>query len=239
VNKITAIDILVEPDATALARATAVNARLRAEAPEGLALDESHRPHITLLQRYVWTAALDAVFADVDRTRRAHDPAGLGFRATGIRHMPLATLPGSGIAGIVATPEAAVLELQRALIAPVAPYTTATGTADAFETTPGEPDINRDTVTYVERYVPDHSGGNFLAHLTVGVAPLPPLARPRAEHFDSFTFHPSAIAVFKLGNNGTARRQLAVWQTPSRGGRRSRSLSTSRAPGAGRQTYLD
>jgi len=32
-----------------------------------------------------------------------------------------------------------------------------------------------------------------------------------AEDFDSFTFHPSAIAVFKLGNNGTARKQLKAW----------------------------
>jgi hypothetical protein len=66
-------------------------------------------------------------------------------------------------------------------------------------------------MAYVERYVPDHSGANFVAHVTVGLAPLAFLDTIEAERFDDFTFHPSAIAVFRLGNNGTARKQLKAW----------------------------
>ena len=36
-------------------RAQADNARLRANYPAGFALDAEHRPHITLVQRYVRT----------------------------------------------------------------------------------------------------------------------------------------------------------------------------------------
>src|SRR3712207_6576700 len=58
-----AIDVLVEPDATMVAAAQAVNARLRDVYPEGYSLDESHAPHITLLQRYVREQDLDRVTA--------------------------------------------------------------------------------------------------------------------------------------------------------------------------------
>ena len=55
---VTAIDIALEPDATMLEHATALNARLRQSFPKGYALDASHRPHVTMLQRYVRTADL-------------------------------------------------------------------------------------------------------------------------------------------------------------------------------------
>ena len=52
-NSITAIDILLVPDATMLGYAEANNARLLKVFPKGFALDEAHRPHITLIQRFV------------------------------------------------------------------------------------------------------------------------------------------------------------------------------------------
>ena len=54
-NPVTAIDILLEPDATMLRYAEANNARLLKVFPKGFALDEAHRPHITLIQRFVRT----------------------------------------------------------------------------------------------------------------------------------------------------------------------------------------
>ncbi len=60
---VTAIDILLEPDATMLQHAAANNARLLKVYPKGFALDEAHRPHITLIQRFVRTADLDKVYA--------------------------------------------------------------------------------------------------------------------------------------------------------------------------------
>ena len=50
---VTAIDILLEPDATMLQHAAANNARLLEVNPQGFALDAAHRPHITLIQRFV------------------------------------------------------------------------------------------------------------------------------------------------------------------------------------------
>ena len=59
---VTAIDILLEPDATMLQHSEANNARLLKVYPKGFALDAAHRPHITMVQCYVRTADLDQVY---------------------------------------------------------------------------------------------------------------------------------------------------------------------------------
>src|SRR5579872_4119921 len=62
-NEVTAIDIALEPDATMVQRAKDANARLRKSFPKGFALDETHHPHVSVLQQFVRTADLDTIFA--------------------------------------------------------------------------------------------------------------------------------------------------------------------------------
>lgn len=207
-TELTAIDILIEPDGPALDRAGAENARLRAHFAEGFGLDALHKPHITLLQRYVRAAQLDAVFAAVEDQIESALLEKLPLRATGIRHMPLTAIPGHGIAAIVVTPGPETLALQSKLIDAVSAFVGSGGDATAFVTTSEEPTINADTLEYVERYVPDHSAGNFVAHMTVGLAPLTFLDSLEQQPFEAFDFHPAGISVYQLGNNGTARKRL-------------------------------
>jgi hypothetical protein len=54
-NPVTAVDIALEPDATMMQHAKAANARLLKSFPKGFALDETHHPHVTLLQQFVRT----------------------------------------------------------------------------------------------------------------------------------------------------------------------------------------
>ena len=54
-SDVTAIDVLLEPDATMLQHSAASNARLLKVYPKGFALDATHNPHITLIQRFVRT----------------------------------------------------------------------------------------------------------------------------------------------------------------------------------------
>ena len=58
---------------------------------------------------------------------------------------------------------------------------------------------------------PEHSGENFIAHVTVGLAKLDDLAEIEAESFDTFTFSPAGLSVYQLGNNGTAAKHLKSW----------------------------
>jgi hypothetical protein len=52
-NEILAIDILLDPDTTMLNISQVYNKRLKQNYPEGFELDESHRPHVTVIQAFV------------------------------------------------------------------------------------------------------------------------------------------------------------------------------------------
>jgi hypothetical protein len=59
---LTAIDIALEPDAVMMNRALADNAALRANVPQGFALDATHHAHVTLLQCFVRSADLPTIY---------------------------------------------------------------------------------------------------------------------------------------------------------------------------------
>jgi hypothetical protein len=208
---LTAVDILILPDDTMLEHAKAWNARLLKSVPSGFALDENHTPHITLLQRYVHTDQLDDVFDAVGSSIADLPASSLELNALKLAHMELAALPGIGLTGLVCKAGPAVIDLQSVLIDAIAPHTGSGGTSEAFVTSEAEPDINEDTRTYVENYVPDHSGTNFMAHVTVGQGTLDDLAHFEADQFDGFEFHPAGFAIYHLGNNGTAQTRLHHW----------------------------
>src|SRR5690242_11805832 len=107
-NSITAIDILLEPDATMLEHARANNARLLKVFPKGFALDEAHRPHITLIQRFVRTADLHKVYAAAKEVLGGAHITRMQLEAFKYYYAPG---PGVGVAGIVARPTPALLTL--------------------------------------------------------------------------------------------------------------------------------
>ncbi|WP_030756218.1 MULTISPECIES: hypothetical protein [unclassified Streptomyces] len=212
-SDLTAIDVLVDPDEDTLRRARAWNARMRESVPGGFALDASHQPHITTLQRYVRTAELDDVHAAVGATVAATDTSALSYRAVGIKHAEFG-VPGQGLAVILVRPSEPVLDFQAALLAAITPFTESGGTSAAYVTDPGE-DIGRSTLDWVEHYVPAQIGpGKYTAHITVGFAGLDDLEAVEAEPFDAFDIHPDAVAVYQLGNSGAARKLLRSWTIP-------------------------
>jgi len=208
-SELTAIDVLINPDEATLGRARALNARLRQAYPAGFALDTQHTPHITVLQRYVRTPDLDKVYDAIGAVIADTDVASLVFTAVKIAHMPVAA--GMAVGAVVLAPDPRILQFQDNLNSGVAPFVESGGTAAAYVTDTAEPDINAETLHYIDNYVPEHSGPNYLAHVTIGTARIEDFTALEAEPFDGFTVHPAAIAVYHLGNNGTARTQLHHW----------------------------
>jgi len=208
-NAITAIDIALEPDATMIQHAEAVNARLLKVFPKGFALDATHHPHITILQRYVRTADLGEVYAAVGKVLANEKAAGWKLKAFKYYYIPWKDI---GLAGIVVEPTDDLLKLQQKLIDAVAPFTVETGTAAAFVTTPEEPDINQPTIDYVVTFVPQATGKDFNPHVTVGIASQDYLKQMLAEPFAGFTFSPAGASVYQLGNFGTAQKKLKTWE---------------------------
>jgi hypothetical protein len=169
-SDLTAIDILIDPDEDTMKRAREVNARLLESAPlpKGWALDDTHQPHITTLQRYVRTADLDQVYDAVEKAVAATDMDSLAFKATKITHADWG-FPGIAPTVLQVETNAAVLDFQAELLAAIAPFVESGGTVAAFVADPGEA-ISQTIVDWVEKFVPDQVGaGNYFPHLTVGV----------------------------------------------------------------------
>ena len=207
-SPVTAIDILLEPDATMLRHCEANNARLLKVFPKGFALDATHRPHITLIQRFVRTADLDKVCAAAGQVLARANVTAMKLDAFKYYYIPSKDI---GLAGIVAKPTPELLKLQAELIAAVAPFTVETGDSSAFVTTPDDPVIDPLLIEYVSTFVPKASGEHFNPHVTTGVAPREYLDQMLAEPFEPFNFSPAGAAVYQLGQFGTASKKLKEW----------------------------
>lgn len=205
---LTAIDTLLDPDQTMVQKAIAANKRLRQSFPKGFALDETHQPHISMLQRYVRTAELGKVYGAVEKILADERPATWRLTAYKYYFLPWKDI---GLAGIVIRPTEELRRFQQKLIDGIAPFTAKTGTAAAFVRPKDDPEINQPTIDYVAHYVPDASGAKFNPHVTIGVASQDFLETLLKEKFDEFTFSPTGLSVFHLGNFGTAREKLKSW----------------------------
>jgi hypothetical protein len=204
-SDVIAIDVLLEPDATMLQHAEANNARLLKAFPKGFALDAAHRPHITMIQRYVRTTDLDKVYAAIGETLAHADVTAMKLEAFKYYYIPNKDV---GLAGMVAKPTPELLKLQADLIAAVDPFTVETGDSAAFVTTPDDPIIDPLLIGYVSTFVPKASGEHFNPHVTTGVALQGDLDQMLAEPFEPFTFSPAGAAVYQLGQFGTAAKKL-------------------------------
>jgi hypothetical protein len=208
-NPVTAIDILLEPDATMVAHAKSANERLLREFPQGFALGKTHRPHISCLQRYVRTADLDKVYEAVGKVLAEEKPTAWKLKAYKYYYIPWKEI---GLAGIVIEPTDDLIRYQKKLIDAVAPFTVEKGTAAAFVTTKEAPDINQPTIDYVATFVPHGTGKKFNPHVTIGLATQGDLKKLLAEKFEAFTFSPAGASVYHLGNFGTAQKKLKSWE---------------------------
>jgi len=205
---VTAIDILLKPDASMLRHAEANNARLLEAYPKGFALDEAHRPHITMIQRFVRTADLDQVYEAAGKVLAGAHVNDMKLEAFKYYYIPSG---GIGVAGIVARPTPELLKLQEDIIAAAAPFTVETGPMGAFTAAHDDPSLDAFLIQYVSTFVPKASGEHFNPHVSTGVGHREYLDRMLTEPFEPFTFSPAGAAVYQLGPFGTAAKKLKEW----------------------------
>ena len=198
-----------------LRHAQAANARLLKEFPKGYALDAEHQPHISCLQRYVRTDALEDTYAAISNVLVTEHPATWTLTAYKYYYLPW---KGLGLAGIVIHPTDALLNYQQELIDAVGPFTVPLGTPAAYFTTPEDPGIVEPLIDYVASFVPNQTGKGFNPHVTIGLATEDYLKAMLAEPFTEFTFSPAGVSVYQLGNYGVAAKKLKGWPLAGRVG---------------------
>jgi hypothetical protein len=208
-SPVTAIDILLEPDATMLSHAAANNERLRKVYPKGFTFDAEHTPHITLLQCFVRTADLDKLYAAEEKVFAAANVNAMKLEAFKYYYAPADAT--TGVAGICAKPSPEILKLQADIIAAAKPFMQETGPIGAFTAPHEDAATDAAIIKYVSTFVPKMSGEHFNPHVSTGVASKDYLDKMLAEPFEKFTFSPAGAAVFQLGPYGVAAKKLKAW----------------------------
>ncbi len=202
-----AIDVLLAPDGAMSQRSVALNARLRENYPAGYTLGAEHTPHITLVQRFIHKRDLPAIEAAVQKVAGESHSCNWELTATGLEY---GVWSGVAVTTIKIDCSAELRHLHEAVVKAMEPFTVASGTAAAFSTTKELPKIGPDVVNYVTNFVPNASGDKFRPHITVGVAPEDFVQQLKSAPFEEIHFKPASIAIYQLGNFGTAQKRL--WQ---------------------------
>jgi len=204
---ITALDIVLEPDATMVQHARAANAGLLKNFPKGYALGDEHAPHISVMGGYVYTASLDKIYTAAAKVLANEKVTSWKLKAFKYYYMPLKEI---GLGGIVVKPTGDLIRLQKELMDATAPFLAPawSGTAAAFATTPDASEINQPTIDAVATYLSGHTGEHYNPHVTIGVGTRDYLDALLAAPFPAFTFSAVGVSAYQFGNFGTAAKQL-------------------------------
>jgi hypothetical protein len=204
--KVTAIDVLLDPDQTMLDSAKVYNNLMRRDysGPGSFELDAIHKPHITVLQCFVPSAELEKVYAAVAKVVKSEKPETEKLTASGFYYIPVS---GLGLAGITAKPTSKLLSFQSKIIEVLKPFMV-TGTNAAFVQNADGKDIVAGTTEYVNAFVTQSSGAKYNPHVTIGLAHEAFLKDLLAKPYKSFKFKSTSVSIYQLGDFGTARKKL-------------------------------
>jgi hypothetical protein len=206
-NPITAVDIVLEPDATMIQNAQAANAGLLKNFPKGYSLGDEHAPHMSVIGGYFHTENLDEVFAAASKVLASEKVMSWKLSAFKYYYIPLKEI---GLGGILVQPTPDLIRLQEELFDAIGKFfaPAGSGSAAAFKTTAQDPEINRPTIDAVANYFAAHRGEHYSPHVTIGVGTVAYLNALLAAPFPTFTFSAAGASAYQFGNFGTAARQL-------------------------------
>lgn len=204
-----AINILLLPEPAAAERARALNARLHMATP-GFALDATHVPHVSLLHLVVRASEVEPLRAALRNSITTAELSKVPLRAAGYDSGPW---NGGTMVSIRIERSPQLAALQSAVLSAAAPFAQSDSIDPGmFDTSGGSPrdsTVNAETIDYVRTFRGKRTGEHFSPHITVGLA-LPETAqRLRAEPFEPGSYRIESLAIYQLGNDGTARRELA------------------------------
>ena len=204
-GEVIAVNVLLRPDQESSERAARINGALRQSDPRGFAFDASHLPHISILQGYVQAKNLAAIYVAVERVSAKVPLAGRQLTVLGLEHKPWGREEITNIK-IAKAPE--LETFQTDLVSALSPYLVKTGDGSAFLTSKENPDVDGETIEYVRTFVQKRTGAAFEPHLTVGISDADTARRISAQQEAPPTLTIVSVAIFQLGNVGTARKEL-------------------------------
>ena len=186
-----ALNIAILPPVEVAEQAIRLSAALPPEQSEGLQLDATNRPHLTLMQGYVRADELHAVMDRVSQVLRGRKPFPVNVTGGG--------KTGSTVS--MAIERSPILaELHEELMDALRGYERPGGTRAAFV----DADGRVADVLWVTSYRLKESFHAFTPHITLGHGRQAPAIEP-------FTFETATIAACQLGRHCTCQRVMGAW----------------------------
>ena len=190
-TELVALDIAILPPPDVSARAVELSASLPPDHFRGLRLDESHLPHITLMQFF-------ARRGDVDRIDQRVDDV-LGGRSVLDLRVNGASVD-NGTVGLRIDKTPPLMDLHERVMKMLADFEQRAGGASAFY----DADARAQDVFYVSGYRLKSSSLSFEPHITLGHGGDAPAVEP-------FEFRATTVALCHLGKFCTCRHVFRKW----------------------------
>ena len=187
-----ALDIAVLPPPGVTARAIEISASLPAEESQGLRLDDSHLPHITLTQMFARTNEVEEVFARVDEVLRQFKPMTLRITGGG---------QGTSSVWMEVDKTPALMQLHEQLMEALRGLERTDGGTGAFF----DDDARLRDTLWVAGYRLKSSFHHYTPHITLGHGSQPPAIEPSG-------FEADTVAACHLGKFCTCRKILRQWR---------------------------
>ena len=187
-----ALDVALLLPPAAAAAVGRLNARLQPP-PAGFAFDETHLPHVTLVQQFGREADMPVVLALIDQVASETPP--IVLRGGGLQR-------GRTTTSLTVDGGAALRRLHDRLLMVLEPHAAPPGGAAAF--VGGDEPARDGDVDWVARFRVLAAGPRYEPHVTLGVGALGDL-RP------SVAFTATGLALCQLGRFCTCRRVLGSW----------------------------
>jgi len=192
-----AIDVVLLPPEEVMSLCHEMNSSLWSQTHDGFRFDETHLPHISLVQQYVQQAALRDIVSVITSTVAATQALSLSATHTGS-----ATIDGGlTVSGLEFGTSPELLRLHQSLMTALEPFVS-TGDETAWYRDLGE-HIRPGSLRWLKNY--RRPNRQFHPHITLGVGPAPTLNQP-------LRFTVDRLALCHLGNFNTCRKILDEWR---------------------------
>lgn len=205
-EQIIAIDVLLMLPDDVHDQAVDLNQSVLHNNPNNFRLDAQLIPHITLLQSYVKESdlpeiekALVGLYTSIETELflidklQYHPDKHESFASMGIKKSE------------------ALMALHEKVIALIKPFGVNNGSQASYVPNEDGTPIDEFTMAYVPKFVSDHSFEHYNPHISLGVAETALLDSLAQHRFRPTKFKVPAIALYQLGNYGTARKLL--WES--------------------------
>ncbi|MFH0853542.1 MAG: 2'-5' RNA ligase family protein [bacterium] len=194
-----AIDIALIPPQNIIDLAKQYNLSINSQNPDGIMLDETHLPHVTLVQLFIDTNKLTLLNQAIENTLKDFKPISLK-----INNIDSLMLSDGKEASYFLFENIAQIQAMHETLMEVSKPFAVNGDGKSFVSDPGE-QILSSSVDWATNFREKASGPNFEAHITLGIGYKPNLEKEVEFIIDRLT-------VCHLGNFNTCRKILKEWR---------------------------